>query len=201
MVAAIPDDELVVHLLGRNISGLPALQDLLELQFDELMRLGLSGAEAKRIEVVAEIARRHQPRADRCSLMEPEDVVSRVLDLRRTQVAKMLALVIDGSGHAAPPLVVAEGQRGCAAIDPRSLAQLVVTNGGLAVIVVHNHFSGAAVPTRTDLRFTSALERACGQRNIELTDHIIVTPRSWFSFRQHRAVEASCPPSLNAVRT
>ena len=43
-----------------------------------------------------------------------------------------------------------------------------------AIIVVHNHPSGATEPSGEDARFTEQLRQACNLFDISLLDHIIV---------------------------
>lgn len=44
------------------------------------------------------------------------------------------------------------------------------------VIISHNHPSGNLVPSQSDIRFTEEATKAFKLLNIDLTDHIIVTP-------------------------
>ncbi len=53
------------------------------------------------------------------------------------------------------------------------------------LIVAHNHPSGAAVPSRADIRMTRLLERVVEPLDVRLEDHLIVTRKGHFSFREN----------------
>ena len=53
-----------------------------------------------------------------------------------------------------------------------------------AVLVIHNHPSGQAVPSEADRRITQRLAEAGRIIQINLIDHLIVGTNSCFSFRE-----------------
>ena len=53
-----------------------------------------------------------------------------------------------------------------------------------AIILFHNHPSGSAVPSASDINETQRLKRACDIFDIELLDHIILTDESFYSFAE-----------------
>lgn len=55
-----------------------------------------------------------------------------------------------------------------------------------AVAVVHNHPSGNPSPSPADIRATGELRRACNGLDLTLTDHLIVSDDSFYSFAEER---------------
>ena len=53
-----------------------------------------------------------------------------------------------------------------------------------AVLVIHNHPSGQAVPSEADRRITQRLAEAGRIIQINLIDHLIVGTNSCYSFRE-----------------
>ncbi len=53
------------------------------------------------------------------------------------------------------------------------------------LIVAHNHPSGVAEPSRADIRLTRLLERVVEPLDVRLEDHLIVTRRGHYSFREN----------------
>ena len=51
-----------------------------------------------------------------------------------------------------------------------------------AIIVAHNHPSGALVPSENDKRMTRKLSAAADTLDIKLLDHLIVARSGYFSF-------------------
>ena len=66
--------------------------------------------------------------------------------------------------------------------DVRSILQIAILTNAVGIIISHNHPSGNTTPSLNDKRLTTAIKQACEIMNIRLTDHIIVTPESYYSF-------------------
>jgi DNA repair protein RadC len=58
-----------------------------------------------------------------------------------------------------------------------------------ALVLAHNHPSQDPSPSRADRQVTVALRDACGIVGITLLDHIIVTDRDYWSFRESEGWE------------
>ncbi|MCX6983449.1 MAG: JAB domain-containing protein [Lentisphaerae bacterium] len=52
------------------------------------------------------------------------------------------------------------------------------------IILCHNHPSGFCEPSQDDIRLTSSMREAGKIIDIKLIDHIIVSEKSYFSFRE-----------------
>jgi DNA repair protein RadC len=52
------------------------------------------------------------------------------------------------------------------------------------IIVAHNHPSGTVNPSRADIRLTSQISQACKIMDIELLDHLVITPDKYYSFKE-----------------
>lgn len=70
-------------------------------------------------------------------------------------------------------------------VDPRNVFCRLVRENASAAIVVHNHPSGEALPSDSDVELTSKLAAAGDILGIKLLDHIIVTRSRTFSFARH----------------
>lgn len=66
--------------------------------------------------------------------------------------------------------------------DVRQILQIALLSNATSIIISHNHPSGNTEPSMNDKKLTSAIEQACKYMNIQLLDHMIVTPESYFSF-------------------
>ncbi|KEZ00080.1 hypothetical protein AI27_14510 [Sphingomonas sp. BHC-A] len=56
--------------------------------------------------------------------------------------------------------------------------------GSPMLLIAHNHPSGIAQPSRMDVDFTRRLVKICKELQIRVHDHIIVTHKGSFSFRE-----------------
>ena len=68
------------------------------------------------------------------------------------------------------------------AIDCRTILRQALLHNAAAIIVSHNHPSGDATPSGSDISLTNKLRQACSLVGIELTDHIIVGEEDFYSF-------------------
>jgi DNA repair protein RadC len=62
----------------------------------------------------------------------------------------------------------------CASVYPREIVRRVLTANAAAVIFVHNHPSGVAEPSRTDVELTERLRRALSDIDVRVLDHMVV---------------------------
>ena len=69
-------------------------------------------------------------------------------------------------------------------IDHRRVIKEALLTNASAIILFHNHPSGSAVPSASDINDTQRLKRACDIFDIELLDHIILTDESFYSFAE-----------------
>lgn len=66
--------------------------------------------------------------------------------------------------------------------DVRLILKHAIALGSTAIIIAHNHPSGALVPSENDKRMTKKLAEASQTLDIRLLDHLIVARSGYFSF-------------------
>lgn len=76
-----------------------------------------------------------------------------------------------------------------ATIYPRDLVEKSLSVGASYVIIVHNHPSGIANPSKEDLEITHALFKAFLTVNIKIIDHLIVAGNCVYSFRDNGVLD------------
>ena len=65
---------------------------------------------------------------------------------------------------------------------PREICRRALELDASAFIIVHNHPAGDPTPSSADLRMTARIKEAAKTLDINLHDHVIVTPTDDFSF-------------------
>ena len=70
-------------------------------------------------------------------------------------------------------------------VYPREIVKRALTHNAAAVILAHNHPSGAAEPSQADRLLTDALKNALGLVDVRVLDHFVVAGRSAISFAEH----------------
>jgi DNA repair protein RadC len=76
-------------------------------------------------------------------------------------------------------------QGGVAAVvcDPKIILGVALKSFSSGLILAHNHPSGNLSPSEEDLSLTRKIQNACKEMEIELLDHLILSPDgSYFSF-------------------
>ena len=75
-----------------------------------------------------------------------------------------------------------------AAVYPREVVTWALRLSAASVICAHNHPSGVTTPSEADRRITDRLKRALALVEIDLLDHIIVSPGAYYSFAEQGAL-------------
>ena len=66
------------------------------------------------------------------------------------------------------------GTINAAAVYPREVIKAALNHNAAAIILSHNHPSGNASPSKSDLAITETLKEACKYIDVRVLDHIIV---------------------------
>lgn len=66
--------------------------------------------------------------------------------------------------------------------DPKIILQIALKANATSIIISHNHPSGYTEPSECDKNITRKLQQGCKFLDIQLCDHVIVSPTSFFSF-------------------
>jgi len=63
-----------------------------------------------------------------------------------------------------------------------SLGHFLAMSHPRAILIVHNHVLGNSSPSKDDDRFTEKVQMLCAMQNVELYDHMIVSPIDIYSY-------------------
>lgn len=143
---------------------------------------GLSEAKSAAIMAVVAWGERRQMHAS-AGLFHPEQIYPLVVDIVNSKQEHLVVLSLDGAYRMISKRVVAVGGMNISAVHPRDVFAEAVAEHAHAIILVHNHPSGVALPSRADLTTTAQLVKAAQILGVELYDHIIVTTNQWYSMR------------------
>ncbi len=69
-------------------------------------------------------------------------------------------------------------------VHPREIMREALKVNGAAVILVHNHLSGMAEPSRADRHITHKVSAACTLLNIRLLDQLVIGQSEYISFAE-----------------
>jgi DNA repair protein RadC len=70
-------------------------------------------------------------------------------------------------------------------VYPREVAKRALENSASAIILVHNHPSGDATPSKADINVTEQIMQGLAALDIKLHDHLIIAGDKHYSFAAH----------------
>lgn len=79
---------------------------------------------------------------------------------------------------------VSQGGLTATAVDVRLILKQALELSATGLILCHNHPSGDVVPSRLDDQLTNQLCEAARLLNIQVTDHIVISRNSYYSYQQ-----------------
>jgi DNA repair protein RadC len=198
---ALADAELIALLLRTGLAGTGVLQlaeqmlasfgglaGLLHAEPDALQRIkGLGPAKRAEMAAVLELARRS---------IATELAARPVFD-SPAKVKEYLHLQLGGRAHEVFAVLFLDAQsrllrleemfRGTLAqtsVYPREVLKRALELGAAAVILAHNHPSGAAEPSRADEFLTQTLKSALALVDVRVLDHLVVGRAAVIAFAE-----------------
>ncbi len=96
------------------------------------------------------------------------------------------ALLFDRAAHLTGYVKVSEGGLAATIIDCRKVVKAALDANASTVILVHNHPSNNPRPSSSDRKETERVKDCLKLFDISLTDHIIISEDSFFSFVDDR---------------
>jgi DNA repair protein RadC len=198
---ALSDAELLALLLGSGIKGRSAVDLARSLlsDFGSLRELlsadrsrwqgkpGIGPARYAALMASIELARRHFREALRTgSALTAPDSTRRFLlaQLRDRPYEVFCCLFLDNRHRLIAFEEIFRGTIDGASVHPREVVRQTLLHNAAAVIIAHNHPSGAVDPSQADEGVTRRIRQALAQIDVRLLDHLIVGDGQCFSFAE-----------------
>ena len=199
--SALADAELIALLLRTGFKGTSVLQlsqqmldqfgglaGLLQAEPDDLKRIkGLGPAKRAEMSAVLELARRSLAQ----ELMQRPvfDTPARVKDYLRLQIGSrgyevFVVLFLDAQNRLIRCEEMFRGTLTQTSVYPREVLKRALELGAAAVLLSHNHPSGAAEPSKADEYLTHTLNKALALIDVRVLDHLVVGQSEVVSFAE-----------------
>ncbi len=81
--------------------------------------------------------------------------------------------------------MISRGGITCTSVDPRIIFAGALMLLATGVLLTHNHPSGSLTPSRYDDELTEKILQGGKILDIQLVDHIIITTKSYFSYKEN----------------
>ena len=189
--AALTDAELLAIVLRTGIQGKSAVdlaRDLLH-EFGSLRGLltcqqqefcqhkGLGSAKFAQLQAVLEMARRHLGESLRREVNLTSPTASReyLRSVLRDYPHEVFAcLMLDNKHRVIALRELFSGSINSASVYPREVVKQALADNAAAVILAHNHPSGIAEPSQSDIQITRRLVDALALVDVRVLDHFII---------------------------
>ena len=101
---------------------------------------------------------------------------------------RMIAILADEAGFVISEETIAEGQEGQVVLSARRLFGRALALDARQMLIAHNHPSGDATPSNSDIRQTKELLAQAKCLGVTLIDHLVVGRRRVISMRESRLI-------------
>ncbi len=196
---SLSDAELLAIFLRTGVAGKTAvdlardllsryggLRDLFQVPAEELCTItGLGEAKVAQLHAALEMGRRYlAERLKRGSALNSVDDTRAYLqaELRDRTQEVFCCLFLDNRHRVLAFEELFRGTLNGTAVYPREVVRRAIGHNAAAVILVHNHPSGVAEPSRADELLTVRLKEALAMIDVRLLDHLIVGDGETVSF-------------------
>ena len=105
-------------------------------------------------------------------------------DLRHRDQEVLLVLMLDQKARLLREKYLFQGTVNASVISPREIFLEALAARAVQIILLHNHPSGDARPSREDLESTRRIQEAGVLLGVTLADHIVIGDHTYVSFRE-----------------
>ncbi|MCU0445086.1 MAG: DNA repair protein RadC [Microscillaceae bacterium] len=200
---ALSDAELIAILLGSGTVSMSAvdlaklilqdvknnLNDLAKLSVKDLQKFKGIG-EAKAISIVSalELGRRRKESEPqkRPKITSAQDVYELMKPhLWDLHYEEFWILLLNQANFVIKKVKISSGGVAGTVADPKLILKAALEELATGIVLVHNHPSGNLKPSQADKDLTSKIKEAAKLMDIILTDHLIFTDQSYYSFLEN----------------
>ena len=189
--AALSDAELLAIFLRTGLPGITAI-DLARGLLSEFggigpllsarqgafcERKGLGPAKFAQLQAALELTSRYIKEELRANPIFTSPQMVRdylAVKMRGYQREVFIILLLDSRHQLLDSHELFQGTIDMASVYPREIVKLALQNNAAAVIVAHNHPSGVAEPSQSDIAVTERIKQALALVDIPLLDHFII---------------------------
>lgn len=202
--SVLSDAELIAILIGsgsRNESAVELskrilasvdnnLNNLGKLTIKHLMQFkGIGEAKAVTIAAALEMGRRRRgEKAEKITKITSSTSVFELLQpiLGELEHEEFWIVYLNNSNKVLHNAQLSKGGITGTLVDVRLVMKQALDLGAVALILAHNHPSGAIRPSEADKQITQKLKVAATALDIKVLDHLIITQKEYFSFADEK---------------
>ncbi len=169
-----------------NDNGLAGLMKVRESELCSIA--GIGRVKALELLSVGEISKRiaRQAAARQLRFDAPETIADYYMEqLRHSEKEQVILVLLDNKMGVISELVLSVGTVNASLVSTREIFLEACRYRAVYIVLVHNHPSGDATPSRNDIEITAKVQEAGELLDIHLLDHIIIGDCQFTSFREN----------------
>ena len=188
---AVPrqDTNPIAHALLNRFGSFSAVIDA---PYEELLKVsGVGQNVATYLKIIPEVCKRYtqEKQLKKMAYTAPEELEEFIIPLFSFDMEETLfAICLDSGNRMICCERICSGDPDSVMFEPRKIVQLAMERRAARVVLAHNHPSGIAAPSPSDVAMTQNIKSALELFNIELLDHFIVAEESSVSLRRHGCI-------------
>ncbi len=170
-------DKTAVMLAQELLKNIGSLRDLQDLSIEDFMKIkGIGKVKGIQLKAVCELTKRMaRPINNQIKIKNSKDVASLLMPEMRYEKREIVKVLLLNSKNMVLKIVdISLGGANFAYIEPKDVLSEAIKMQVPKIILVHNHPSGDATPSKSDYKLTDRLYEAAGLLGIELLDHIVI---------------------------
>lgn len=177
--------DIAMRILGDDVSGILGIH---RKTLKELRNIkGIGRVKAIQIKAVAELSTRMSKAKNKAlmNIHSPASVASVYMeDMRHLDREHMKIIALDTKNNILDDHTLSVGTVNASLVHPREVFLYALKQDAVSIILIHNHPSGNAEPSREDILVTKRILEAGAIIGIYLLDHIIIGDGSYTSLKE-----------------
>lgn len=171
-----------------------SLRDFGNIPITELKKIkGIGKVKACQIKAVFEISKRIlssekktlNSLKEKTKIFSATDVYNLLFDVFfGITHEKLIAIFLSQRNEVIDYKTITTGTSNQTLISSKDIVLEAMRHGAEGIIIAHNHPSGICEPSLDDKQATEALKKAAKLMDIQLIDHVIISEKEMFSFRE-----------------
>jgi len=164
------------------------LTNLFHMSINELCQIkGVGKVKAVQIQCICELSRRiSMTQASKLlDFNKPVTVATYYMEsMRHSEVEQMIVVFLDNKSRKITDKIMFSGTVNKSLASPREIFIEALKCNAVNIILLHNHPSGDATPSRDDMIATQRIKEAGNLIGINLLDHIVLGDKRYTSFKE-----------------
>ena len=204
--AALSDAELLAVIIKSGTNGMRSVEvaqhflntgkrnllNLYDISYEEMTKIhGIGKVKAIQLKCVAELSKRitETKYYNKIRLNCPVTIADYYMErLRHERREHLILCMFDSKCHLIGDKLLSVGSIDSSIVSPREIFRAALNCNAVHLILVHNHPSGVPEPSDTDNVVTERISQ-CGRiMGIQLSDHIIIGDKSYYSYREKNRI-------------